>query len=491
MISKNKLFIFFSISFLIWIFLNNIFNIIISLLILLTIVIFFFIYYLFYKKLKLFLIIMCYWFIFWVFISYYNLSIINNNELLLKSYFNSKKHNLDIEIIDVYKINDYNNDYLAKLNNIDWKKINKKIRLIFSVPSNFTLKKWFILNINEKIYEQKNSNDFQYKNYLLTKNIYFKVYSSKYSIIQKKELNFITKNILLLKENIIFVINKLYPKNEALFLWWILIWERKNLPEELKNNFNNSWLTHLIAVSWFNITILIIFLWYIFKFLPVFFRTIIITLSIIFFTIIVWDSASVIRASIMWLIWYYILISWRKWENLSIILFTLLIMTCFSPLSLNYDISLHLSFLALLWIIYTQDFFWKIFKKIPDFLEIKQAFILTLSSLVFTLPIIVLNFWQLSILSPFANIAVTWTIPFAMLFWFLSIIVYFVNNIFWYIIWYFAWIFLKWDIIIIQFFWKQNWAILKFDPWIYKIHIELLYFMILVFFIIWFRKKET
>jgi competence protein ComEC len=72
----------------------------------------------------------------------------------------------------------------------------------------------------------------------------------------------------------------------------------------------------------------------------------------------------------------------------------------------------------------------KIFSFLPELLEIKTAFVLTLASLAFTLPIMIFNFGQVSIMAPFANIAVAWTIPLAMLLGFLSIIVYFVYPIF-------------------------------------------------------------
>ncbi|MFC1797665.1 ComEC/Rec2 family competence protein [Patescibacteria group bacterium] len=76
--------------------------------------------------------------------------------------------------------------------------------------------------------------------------------------------------------------------------------------------------------------------------------------------------------------------------------------------------------------IYTQKFFENIFSFLPNFLEIKTAFTLTLSALVFTIPIMIFSFGQVSILAPFSNIAVTWTIPLAMLFGFISVIVHFV-----------------------------------------------------------------
>jgi hypothetical protein len=108
----------------------------------------------------------------------------------------------------------------------------------------------------------------------------------------------------------------------------------------------------------------------------------------------------------------------------------------------------------------------------------------------FTLPIMVFNFGQLSIMSPFANIAVSWTIPLAMLTGFLSIIVYFVFPVLWYIIAYITWIFLKWDIMMVYFFGQLDWAILKFDFGVYKYHIQILYFALLIFCIVYFRKKE-
>jgi len=51
----------------------------------------------------------------------------------------------------------------------------------------------------------------------------------------------------------------------------------------------------------------------------------------------------------------------------------------------------------------------------PETLAIREAFVLTMSALTFTIPIMLLNFGQVSILSPLANVAVTWTIPIAML----------------------------------------------------------------------------
>jgi predicted membrane metal-binding protein len=75
-------------------------------------------------------------------------------------------------------------------------------------------------------------------------------------------------------------------------------------------------------------------------------------------------------------------------------------------LILNYDISFQLSFLAVLGLIYTKNFFDKIFSFIPKILAIRESFVLTLSAFSFTIPIMIVYFGQVSILSPLANIAV-------------------------------------------------------------------------------------
>ncbi len=491
MISKNKLFIFFSISFIVWIFINNFLESFTkSIFVLLIIIVLFFVFFITIKKYLIYLLIIILWFLIWIWLSNYNFQKIYTKQQYIQKNFN-KYNNYKLEIIKIYKKWEYNNIYIWKILEINEIKTNLNIKWLLYITKNYNIQIWEILDTKIKLIWFENFNNFNYQKYMLSKKLYFKSYIYYLDIIENKKINIIKNLSLKIKNSFLNTINKIYPSNEAIFLWWILIWSKENIAKDLETNFNNSWLTHLIAVSWFNITIIIIFLSYILQFLPNLLKTIIITFFIIFFTIFVWNEISVIRASIMWLIWYYILTCWREWNILSILCFSIILIIIYSPLSLNYDISLHLSFLAVLWIIYSQEFFKKIFYFLPNFLEIKEAFVLSISSLIFTLPIIIFNFGQLSILSPIANLLVWWTIPFAMLFWFISIIVYYMSNILWIFIWYFAWIFLKWTILMVNFFGEKESFILKYNIWNYDYIIEIIYFLILIFLIIYFRKKET
>ena len=505
-ISKNKIFIFIGIFFLIFVFIGNIFKSIYTELIILWFISLLFLnFYIYIKKYWIYLFSMIFWAIIAIFFSSYINHTIAWKQAILEQFYN-QKYNIIGEIIWVNKIKDFESEYIIKLKKI-WILYNnpsplhtsevlplilkEDVEWLITIPSNFRLKKWDIIECNEKIKKIENFNDdFDYRHYLLSRWIYFKINAGSINIIAYNKPNFIVDKIDKIRQVLLDKINFLYPKEEWIFLWWILLWARNSMPDTLKTDFNNSWLTHFIAVSGFNITILIVFLSFLLKFFPSFIRIIFITLTIWIFVILVWDSVSVIRASIMWLIWYYISVSWRQADNLAIILFVAIIMVFISPLSINYDVSLHLSFLAVLGILYTQKFFEKTFYFLPEFMSIKEAFILTLSAMSFALPIILFNFGQLSIMSPFANIAVTWTIPLAMLGWFLSICVDFVYH--WLSIWisYFTWILLAWDIKIVHFFGGLDWAIIHSDLWVYKYSLEILYFVILIFLVSYFSEEK-
>lgn len=491
MITKHSLFIWSCIGFLLWVFTHNItMQLSISLLALLIFVVFLFCIFFFIKKYFILCIAIVLSFSIWILLSHHKISQIEENQVLLQPFYNQRSH-ISIQIKEVTKINDYEIQYTWKLIKIQQTNIESKIYGNIKLSKVKKLKKWDIIHSDFKIYQLQDFDGFSYEKYMLSKNIYFSGRIYDFEIIHDNNNSVFENFIHNIRDSCLHTIEQIYPKNEALFLWWILIGARESLPQEIKQDFNTSGLTHFIAVSWFNITILIIFMSYIIWYFPIILRIICITGFIIFFTLLVWDTAPVVRASIMWLLWYYILVSGRQADIWAIILTTALIMISISPLILNYDVSFQLSFLAVLWIIYTHHFFEKIFYFLPDILEIKTAFSLTLSSLVFTFPIIALNFGQLSILSLLANIAVSWTIPIAMFLGFLSVCVYYVYSPWAIFIWYFWWIFLKWDMLMVDFFWNQDWAVIHFDFWIYKYHLEILYFIVMVFLILYFRKKEA
>lgn len=489
--SINKVFIFFVISFLFWVFFWNIlFNFEKIILFFSWIFLFLILVLIFLKKYHFFLLIIAFWiFLGWVYSWINNYYILQNLSDIEKYY--DKKVFIKAEVQELYKKWENNNSYILKINSLD-NKTNFKINFLLYYPKNYIIEKWQIISLNSKIIKIDNfSDNFNYQKFMLSNNVYFQVFESNLEFISKKKFSKLTNLIINTRQKILETVYNIYPKNEAIFLAGILIWAREDMWKELSQNFNNSGLTHLVAVSWFNITIIIIFLWFLFWFLPLFLRTFLICFFVVFFVLIVWNNIPVIRAGIMGLIWYFILISGRKVESLSLLLLTAFIIILYNPLYLNYDISFHLSFLAVIWLLYFQSFWSKVFWFLPSFFAIKESFVLTMSALTTTLPIMIFNFWQISILAPITNMLVGGIIPFSMFFGFLSVLWDLILDKIWFIFGFINYFLLKYVVFIANYFWALKFAVYKIDLWVHAIYLEILYFMILVFLIIYFKQEKS
>lgn len=141
-----------------------------------------------------------------------------------------------------------------------------------------------------------------------------------------------------------------------------------------------------------------------------------------FFTLLVGPQVSVLRASVFGLIAYTILLSGKKMRSFPLLLAVATIFVILDPLILNYDVSFHLSFLAVFGLLFFGDFFNRLFSWLPKWFGIRESLAMCLAAMVFTLPIFMVNFGQISIISPIANIAIVPVIPLIMLTGFMSMI---------------------------------------------------------------------
>ncbi|NDK10045.1 ComEC family competence protein [Candidatus Gracilibacteria bacterium] len=391
---------------------------------------------------------------------------------------------------EVYRRDDYQDEYIVDIQLVAKNTLKNKSKSIYSivkVPKNFQLQPGQDIEFSGRFQMIEDFDSFAYKNFLLSKSIYFRTSVSKVDIIS--ESTSITQKIFIFRERLISVIGELYPKNEAIFLAGILFGARENIPSDLKTDFNNSGLTHFIAVSGFNITLCIIFVSFLFAYFPIWFRVIGVISTILTFSFFVGLGAPVVRASIMGILGYIFIQSGSPVRNIVLLTFTAVCMALWSPLALVYDVSLHLSFLAVIGIIYTQELFQKIFSFLPSSFAIREAFVLTLSALSFSLPIMLFQFGQVSLLAPLANIAVTWTIPLAMLGGAMSVVLYFIFPPLAELTGFITWIFLRYDIMIVQFFGNKEGALFIFEIGNYKFFAESLYFILLIYFLIMYHLK--
>ena len=205
------------------------------------------------------------------------------------------------------------------------------------------------------------------------------------------------------------------------FMAGLLLGSRKGIPDQLSEDFRITGLTHIIAISGYNITLIVTILMGLFK--PFGRRPAILlsAIGIIVFTLFVGASAAVVRACIMGLIALVALNSERKGQITMTLLLTASIMILWNPLILIQDVGFQLSFLATMGLIYVSPLLEPWFQWLPKTLGIRESILLTLSAQIMALPIILLNFQNLSLVSPLANLLVAGPIlPLTMLFGFLA-----------------------------------------------------------------------
>jgi competence protein ComEC len=190
---------------------------------------------------------------------------------------------------------------------------------------------------------------------------------------------------------------------------------RSSIPKDFQDKLSRVGLTHIIAVSGYNLTILVMAISKLGKKLSKYQR-LIISLSLIFtFLLITGFSASVVRAALVSLISLVSLYYGRRVTPLNIILITAVITAGINPVYLWEDIGWWLSFLAFFGVLILAPIFKsKIYKdKEPSIMAgiVLESF----SAQLLTAPLVAHVFGTFSIISLLANVLVVPWIPIIML----------------------------------------------------------------------------
>lgn len=207
------------------------------------------------------------------------------------------------------------------------------------------------------------------------------------------------------------------PYAHSQLLGGILIGAKQSMPYELKNTFNVTGLSHIVAVSGYNITIIIALLHALcasFRIRQTA-RVGIVILSIIAFTLLAGGSAATVRASLMGALAVLAMMAGRRVRMHALILLAAASMLFINPLLL-FDIGFQLSFAAMLGLVYVSPFFDAAFTRYHDWLGLKSILIQTLGAVSATAPLIAWHFSNLSLIAPLANLIVLPAVPLAMVF---------------------------------------------------------------------------
>jgi ComEC/Rec2-related protein len=247
----------------------------------------------------------------------------------------------------------------------------------------------------------------------------FEIVENKIFIKEIKAIkSSIYEPIFVLKDKINQLIRKNYSQNSSEIISGILYGEEiKNL--ELRNYLKNTGLLHITAMSGYNLTILSNITYFALSslnlsLLTINFASIIFILLFIVFT---GFQSSVIRAGIMTIALILSKFTGRIPLTRNILIFTIFLITLFSPGALIDDLGFQLSFLATIGILYLSGPFEKFFKS--------KIVAETFSAQVMVLPLIWYKFGEFNLFSFLNNILFVPFIPFLMILGFIALIVVF------------------------------------------------------------------
>lgn len=242
-------------------------------------------------------------------------------------------------------------------------------------------------------------------------------------IVKTEQGNYFLSQLFKLRGFLTGRLDAFLPSPSSGFAAGILFGARSGIPREVTDDFKRAGLTHILALSGFNIVILIAFIENFLVFLP---RKIANALSLGFifaFTLMVGAGASVVRAAIMGSLSLVANMCGRHSSALRLLFIAGFFMALLDPFIIFYDIGFQLSFTATLGLILFSERLKKTFEKCPNWLGARDSFASTISAQIFTLPLIFYYFKGFAVLAPLANLVVLPFIPILMLGSFLSIIV--------------------------------------------------------------------
>jgi competence protein ComEC len=306
--------------------------------------------------------------------------------------------------------------------------------------------------------------DFDYKSYLARQGIHSQIAWPELTILAENQGSFLYQAIFSFKGKAQSTIQQLLPDPQSALLTGILLGNDQGLTPELAEQFRITGMTHIIAISGFNIAILVGSIVALGRPILGHRRASLLALGIVFlYTLLVGADAAVVRAAVMASLFIYSrrMMGRPTFAPASLFL-AAWIMTLLNPFLL-WDIGFQLSFAATLGLMLYADPFsrWtearllplvgrQTTKRLMHFLS--EAVLVTLAAQILTLPLIVGYFHQLSFVSLLANLfilpAQTGVMIWGALATLAGMIVPAVGQVLAWV----AWLFLSYTIVLVRFF---------------------------------------
>ena len=283
-----------------------------------------------------------------------------------------------------------------------------------------------LIKINGKLEKPENfdnatdTNSFDYVSYLAKDDIFYKIDFAKTELISGGYGNVVKSFLFKIKNSFINNIGKTISEPESSLLSGILLGSKSSIDKNTTEIFRKSGLSHIVALSGYNITIVAEAIMKIFSFLPRSFGFSGGILGIIIFVIMTGASSTAVRASVMALIVILASVTHRNYQAGRALVIAGVLMVIINPKILVFDMSFQLSFLATVAIIYVSPILKNKFSFITEKFGLRETVSSTISAQILVLPLILNKMGVLSLVALPTNVLVLGIIPATMFFGFIT-----------------------------------------------------------------------
>ena len=304
------------------------------------------------------------------------------------------------------------NYYEIKTQSINLNGAPQNVKIRLSSKDKLDADPYDTMNMKLRLYGFGSDNS---TNYYKAKGIYLGAYSVGDITITPAKSKPPYYYILEIRQSILNTINELLPKEEGGLTNGILLGDTSGISDKTVQNFRDTGISHLLAVSGMHTSLLGICILKLLKHLkmPKIPASVISSGCVFAFMALTAFCPSIMRSGIMMIVYLAGLAFGKEADSLNSLGFSVFALTVFNPFA-ALDCGLLLSFAATLGLITFSD---KISKFFSVYIaKIKNSYIkkgmsalnlnlaVTLAATVFTLPVIILTFREVSIVSPLSNI---------------------------------------------------------------------------------------
>ena len=278
-----------------------------------------------------------------------------------------------------------------------------------------------ILQVKSKLYvpaDTMNTGGFDYNDYLKAQGIYAITFATPYQIKRlegQQQRRSVEDFSFYLRKSVINRIDQFLPQHEAALLKGMMVGDRTDFTEQMKEDFSKSGLSHLVAVSGMHVAILLMGITYVLSILKVnkHAAKVIGIIAVVQFMFMTGCTPSVVRAGIMAVIFLAAYLLNRERDALTSLFLSALIMLAYNPMVL-FHVGFQLSFCATLSLlilyqpIYAQFGFLNgrlgrqgAFFRIPV-----QVIVASITAQLGTMPLVAYHFNRVSVVSVASNLVV-------------------------------------------------------------------------------------